>query len=144
MNAIDFLISEHNKVRKTMADISDDSHREETKHKLFEELKADLLRHEEMEQTVWYPHFRNHKDLKDTVKHLLVEENGAEKALKSFDKKMDQDEWEMKFKKLKQDVEHHAKEEEKELFPEVKRILDEDTLEKIGKEMREFKQQYNP
>ena len=56
MNAIDFLIKEHEKVKKMLADIADDSHREETKHKMFASLCDELIRHEVMERTVWYPH----------------------------------------------------------------------------------------
>jgi hemerythrin superfamily protein len=139
MNAIDFLIKEHNKVRQMLVDISDESHRDETKKKIFNSLCEDLLRHEAMEHKIWYPHFKNDKRLNDTVKHLLTEEKGAEKAIKQFENITTQQAWEEKFSKFKKDVEHHANEEEQKLFPEVKKILSDEELNKIGKEMYAFK-----
>lgn len=144
MNAIDFLIKEHEHVRKTLSEIDNSSHRTETKRKMFKTLCSDLIRHETMEHKVWYPHFKNDTRLNDTVKHLLSEEKTAEKILQKFgDIKSDQ-EWESQFTKLKSDVEHHADEEEQKLFPEVKQILNQDDLEKIGIEMYHFKQNYTP
>lgn len=138
MNAIDFLTKEHNQVRKLLSDISDNSHHYETKRKIFEGLSQDLLRHESMEQKVWYPHFKN--KLPDTVKHLVREENDAEKAIKKLQEQKTESAWEESFSKFKTAVEHHASEEEKELFPEVKKLLSESELQKIGLEMHEFKQ----
>lgn len=93
MNAIDFLIKEHNKVRKTLTDISDNSHRYDTKREMFDSLCQDLLRHETMEHKVWYPHFKNNPKLSSTVQHLLTEENGAEKTIKQFDNIKTQEAW---------------------------------------------------
>lgn len=144
MNAIDFLIKEHEHVRKTLSEIDDSSHRTDTKRKMFQSLCTDLIRHETMEHKVWYPHFKNDTRLNATVKHLLSEEKTAEKILKQFDDIKADEEWEEKFIKLKRDVEHHATEEEQKLFPEVKKLLNKDDLEKIGIEMYHFKMNYSP
>lgn len=143
MNAIDFLIKEHNRVRSTFVEINKNSHRDETKRKMFDTLCDELIRHEEMEHKVWYPYFKNDKRLTDTVKHLLVEEKHAEKAIAQFDNLRNQQAWDEKYQKFQRDVEHHAREEEKDLFPQVQKILDEKTLEEIGKEMLQFKKQYD-
>lgn len=142
MNAIDFLIKEHNHVREALAEIDDKSHQAETKRKMFQSLCQELIRHETMEHVVWYPHFKNDQRLNPTVKHLLSEEKTAENIIKQFDHIHAQQEWERKFYKFKNDVEQHAKEEEQKLFPEVKKILSEDDLEKIGLEMFHFKKDY--
>jgi hemerythrin superfamily protein len=142
MDAITFLLKEHDKVRKTFAEINDESHRDETKKEMFNALCQDLIRHETMEQKVWYPHFKNNEKLDDTVKHLITEEKSAANTIKEFEKIKTEPEWEEKFLKFKKDVEHHASEEEHKLFPVVKKILDEVELEKIGKEMQEFKKEF--
>ena len=142
MDAISFLTKEHDKVRKTLRDISDESHRYETKKELFDSLCHDLIRHENMEHKIWYPHFKNSEKLEHTVKHLLKEEKSAEKAIKTFDNIATEKEWENKFAKFKKDVENHASEEEEKLFPNVAKILDKAELEEIGKKMLEFKREY--
>lgn len=137
MNAIDFLCKEHDRVRKMLMDISEGSHFYETKKKLFHTLSHDLLRHEEMEHKVWYPCFKEKLD--KTVKHLISEENHAEQAIKRFKHLRTEAEWEKEFTKFKHDVEHHAREEEHNLFPRVEKLLTEKELDEIGKKMYEFK-----
>lgn len=139
MDAIKFIKSEHDHIRKTFAEIADDKHREETKKKLFDELSAFLIRHETMEQNLWYPNFKDDDKVSDTVKHLMTEEKKAESVIKEMKTIEDQSEWEEKFNSLKKDVEHHANEEEQKLFPKVEALLSIDELDKIGKELREFK-----
>ncbi|MFT4059109.1 MAG: hemerythrin domain-containing protein [Legionella sp.] len=141
MNAIEFLIKEHDKVRTTLDDIANGSHHFDTQKKRFELLIHDLIRHEKMEYTVWYPHFKN--EVPDTVKHLLKEEKSAEKEIKKIDGLKTEAAWKEHFIKFKQDVEHHAQEEEKKLFPEVKKILTEKQLLEIGLSMLVFKKEYS-
>lgn len=142
MNAIQFLIKEHDHVRRILGEIEDDSHRDKTKRKMFDELCDDLLRHETMEHKVWYPHFNKNEKIDDTVRHLLSEEQHAEKAINQFKRIKNQAEWDEKFQQFKKDVEHHASEEEEKLFPKVKTILSEKELEMIGKKMWAFKREY--
>src|SRR5688572_8624922 len=137
MNAIDFLIDEHNKVRKSLKEISN-QHHSPAKKKLFEKLCQDLLRHEKMEETIWYPKLKNNPKLFDEIKHLIKEENHAEKVINELKQMTDSQRWERKFIKFKSDVEHHALEEENQLFPKVKNFYKEEELSKIGKEMVTF------
>ncbi|WP_298627614.1 hemerythrin domain-containing protein [uncultured Legionella sp.] len=141
MNAIDFLIKEHNHVRNLLVDVLNPSHRFDTRQKIFADLSSDLLRHETMEHTVWYPHFKS--KVPDTVKHLLKEEQHAEREIKKINELKSEDAWLTHLMKFSEDVEHHAREEEGKLFPEVKAILSEQELEQIGKQMQHFKKEYN-
>jgi len=143
MNAITFLKKEHDKVRKLLKAITKKSHRYETKKKMFKTLCTDLLRHESMEQKVWYPNFKKSRKIKTEVKHLLSEEKHAEKVIRKFKVIKTEEEWDKLFSKFKKAVEHHAHEEEHKLFPNVKEILDEEELKVIGGEMRKFKNKYN-
>lgn len=139
MNAIDFLLKEHEHVRKTLAQIDEPSHSTATKRKMFKSLGDELIRHEAMEHQIWYPCLKNDKKIKDEIKQLVAEENLAEKAIKQLENTKMEQEWENKFSKLKKDVEAHASEEETKLFPEVIKVLTEAELEKIGIKMYQFK-----
>jgi iron-sulfur cluster repair protein YtfE (RIC family) len=142
MNAIEFLLKEHDRIRNAFADIDNESHRETTKKEMFNALCQDLIRHETMEQKIWYPHLKQNEKLASIINHLLMEEKTAAKTIKEFGEIKLQDEWEEKFAEFKEDVEHHAAEEESLLFPKVMQILDDTSLEKIGSEMREFKAEF--
>jgi hypothetical protein len=47
----------------------------------------------------------------------------------------------MKLKVLKEDVEHHVKDEESEMFPDAKKFLDESRLVELGTQLEARKQQ---
>lgn len=142
MNAIDFLIKEHNHVRETLTQISNAPHPNESREKLFHSLCRDLIRHEAMEHAIWYPCFKYNSQLDPAVRHLLSEEKHAEKAIELLKNIHQPHEWEKKFFQLKEEVEKHTQEEEQQFFPEVKKLLSNDELEQIGLDMFHFKQDY--
>ncbi len=137
MNAIDFLIKEHNQVRALLADISDEKHKYATQRKRFDMLSEELLRHEDMEHSLWYPHFKN--KISSEVKHLLKEEAYAERAIHKLKNIKAESAWRELFLKFKNDVENHATEEETKLFPEVEKLLSEKELDNIGLKMYRYK-----
>jgi hemerythrin superfamily protein len=142
MDAIQFILKEHKKVKRVLASISQKSKRQITKKKMFNHLCQDLLRHETMEETVWYPYLKKNTKLKKTIQHLISEENHAEKEIKKI-KKIDNDvEWNKKFLKFKIAVLHHAAEEEQQLFPKVKKALEKKELNALGKKMLTFKKKW--
>lgn len=142
MNAILFLLNEHQKFRQIFKEISEKPMETKNTEK-FITLCQDLMRHEKMEQTVWYPILLHKENLADIIKHLISEEQNAEKTMKEFAELKSKEAWEEKFLNFKNDVEHHANEEETKLFPAVEKVLNEEELEKIGSTMQEFKKKFN-
>lgn len=140
MNAIQFLLKEHNNVRRQFADIESTASFS-TRKKMFDALCKELIKHEKMEQQFWYPHFKNDKNMDEKVQHLIAEEKEAASTIKQFEAVSTQEHWEKIFEKFKKNIEHHAFEEEHKLFPKVENILSTEQLEKIGKQMQEFKNQ---
>lgn len=137
MNAIEFLIYEHDKMRKKLSEINNNSHNFETRRKMFDGLCQDLMIHERVEEEKWYPHFKN--KLSSRVKHLINEEQHVAKEINNFSAIHDEKVWHDKYVKFKKAVEHHADEEEIKLFSEVNKLLTETQLDEIGKELREYK-----
>jgi hemerythrin superfamily protein len=138
MDAITYLRQEHSKVRKMLATISSTSNAK-TKVKLFNALTKDLTRHEHLEETIWYPVLRKDKDMQSIIKHLVSEEKAAAKAIKKIKATSFGIIWRLKFYKFKHDVDHHAKDEEKELFPKARKFLSKTELNALGAKMRKYK-----
>lgn len=138
MDAIIYLRQEHSKFRKTLAAISKISDIKNKKIK-FNAFCKDLLRHEMMEEKIWYPAIRKNAEIIKVIKHLISEEKSAAKAIKQFKKTDFEFMWKLRFYKFKHDVDHHAKEEEQELFPKVRKVLDKKELNTLGIKMRKFK-----
>lgn len=141
MNAIKFLTQEHLKVKTVLEKICDKKHRLEIRKKMFEELCCELIIHEKIEETLpsWYPQLKKIEKLDEIIRHLIKEEKEAEKAMKKFHPSDKKEEFNERFFDFKNDVEHHAAEEEKKLFPEVEKVFSSQELEEIGKEMRKYK-----
>lgn len=138
MDAIVYLRKEHSEFRKTLKEISKISS-EKMKLRKFNAFVDELTRHEKMEETILYPVLRKDKELRDIIKHLIEEEKSAAKAIKSLQKTEFGLIWKLKFMKFKYDVDHHASEEEDELFPKVRDYLSKAELVALGDEMRKFK-----
>lgn len=138
MDAISYLRSEHNRFRRVLKQISTATNITVKKRK-FTAFCADLLRHETMEQKAWYPVLRQYPELRKVIAHLLSEEKSAAKAMKKFKATQFDFMWKLRFTKFKHDVDHHAKEEEKELFPKVRKHLSKKELTALGTKLRKFK-----
>ena len=93
------------------------------KEAIFNQIKAALSVHATIEEEIFYPAVKSARSeqLKDEareayeehkqIKSLLAQIAGITSADESYD---------MKIKVLKEDVEHHVKEEETEMFPDAK------------------------
>lgn len=140
MNAIDIILQDHDHIRHMFSEVNKklDSNIDECRAK-FAQLKDFIIKHETMEQKVWYPELEKHDNLKPIIAHLKKEEKKAGMEIKKLDKIKDNKEWAAKVKKLEKAVEHHAHEEESKLLPKVKKDLDRQTLEEIGGKLKNFK-----
>jgi len=109
----------------------------EEKERLFREINEELTIHAEIEERLFYPAVRDVKtdEAEDLVneaveEHLIVKTLLEElSALQPGDAQFD-----TKMKVLRDSVEHHAAEEEKEMFPQAKKLSDE-VLESLLIEM---------
>jgi hemerythrin superfamily protein len=142
-NAIEIILHDHNHIRKMIAqlDKSLDSNIAQSRS-IFEKLKDFLIKHESMEQEIWYPELEKHDTLKDIIGKLKKEEQEASDEIKKLDGITDDKEWVSKVKKLNKEVAHHANEEETKLFPKVRKILNETSLEQIGEKIKEYKNKH--
>lgn len=104
--------------------------------KLVNELANSLAAHMTIEQEIFYPaiqrvdremvfeSFEEHALAEVALKRLLAADSEAE-------------EFKARVTALKELIEHHVKEEEEELFPEVEKQIGKDELEELGAQMKE-------
>lgn len=143
-NAIDLLKEDHEKVRELFKKVESS---EESRHPaLFERIKTELDVHTHIEETNFYPALiaKGDKELVDIVREGIEEHRQAKMFLREIDALSgDSFKFEPKLKVLIEDIEHHADEEEAEMFPLVKRQFEAAELESMAAEMaaskREFK-----
>ena len=135
MDALTLLEEQHDEVDALFAKI-EAAEEAVTKAALFEELADKLAAHAKIEEVLFYPAVmaRQTKDLviESTEEHLQLKRVLAD----MLDLDPEDDHFDAKLKVMKEEVSHHAREEEEgELFPKVKKLLDEDTLAGLGGEM---------
>jgi len=141
-DAISLLKHDHRKVEKELLDFEELSSRPSKKKRhLADEICADLLKHMTIEEEIFYPAVQeNIKGAKDVVKESIVEHAAAKKLIEEI-QAMDGDEelFDAKIKVLGEQIQHHVKVEESEMFPAVaKSSLD---LTVLGEKLAERKAQ---
>jgi len=146
MNAIDMLREDHDKVRELLAQLSHTTNRAAKKRSdLLQQIKKELMVHTQIEEEIFYPAFRDSKaEESKKLYHEAKEEHRAVEELVLPDVEntdTSSDEFAGRVKVLKDMIEHHAEEEENELFPKAKKALSKEELEELGERMWERKQE---
>jgi hemerythrin superfamily protein len=136
MDALELLKTQHDEVDTLIGKI-EKSQSTATRQRLFAELADKLAAHATIEERIFYPAVM----AKQTATLLLesVEEHLAIKRVLAdmLELKSDDPAFEAKLSVMKEQIEHHAREEEeKALFPQVKKLLDKDEREALGEELR--------
>lgn len=143
-NAIDMLTADHMNVRALLQELVETSNRATKKRRqLLEKIGQELRLHTEIEDAVFYPAFRKagKKDSKPIYFEAKEEHRAVERLiLPDLEKTaLDSDEFCGRAKVLQELVEHHANEEESEMFPRAEALMSEEQLQKLGEEMQQMK-----
>jgi len=104
---------------------------------LLESLTAELNVHELIEEKILYPALEPHAQAREIVLEGYQEHHVADLILKELDTLPRSDEtWGAKFKVLKESIEHHIKEEERQMFRIARAVLSRDELNDLGGRMK--------
>ncbi|HYC59732.1 MAG TPA: hemerythrin domain-containing protein [Thermoanaerobaculia bacterium] len=136
-DAIKLLKTDHEKVRGLLAQFekATGARREKLRGQIERELKV----HTQIEEEIFYPAYRDaarKKDDKTLYYEALEEHHVVDLVLPEMNNGESNEELKAKAKVLKELVEHHADEEEKEMFPRAKKLLDKDQLRALGEQMQ--------
>jgi len=145
-NAIALLKSDHATVKRLLRELDGTTERATKERKrLVDKIEEELKIHSQIEEELFYPTFK--KAAEDTPAENLFYEATEEHhvvdmvlpALKSSNPSSH--EFTAKAKVLKDLVEHHAQEEETQMFVKARTLLDDDQLRALGDEMQKRKKQ---
>jgi hemerythrin superfamily protein len=134
MSAIDMLEQDHREVEDLFEEFESAKGAAE-KREIFEEIADKLAVHSTIEERHFYPAAKA-KDTEDLLLEAAEEHLSAKRliadlmALDAGDETFD-----AKVKVLQEQIEHHVEEEEGELFPKVKKLLDKESLDALEQEM---------
>jgi hemerythrin-like domain-containing protein len=103
---------------------------------LLETLTRELNEHELKEERFLYPLLQSHPEAKAIVLEGYQEHHVADVIVRELHEVAADDErWGAKFKVLKENIEHHIQEEERELFPAARRIFSREELRELAARM---------
>lgn len=143
MNAIELLKEDHKVVEELFTQV--EAAEEEEYPALFEQIKKELDTHAHIEETIFYPKLdaEGSKELVDVEREGIEEHRQAKMFLKEISGLSDDSEkMEPKLKVLIEDIRHHVKEEEGEMFPLVEKEFEAEVLEELGAEMEAEKARF--
>ncbi len=141
MDAIAMLTKDHEKVKELFTDLVKTTNRAVKKRgELLEKIATELKIHTALEEEIFYPAFKKagKKAGDDTLYFEALEEHRAVEDLILPDlskTEPDNSAFSGRAKVLKELVEHHVAEEEKELFPRAKQLFGKEMLSEIGEQM---------
>jgi hemerythrin-like domain-containing protein len=141
MDAIQMLKADHDKVKDLLARLEKTTERgEKTREELFATIKGELTVHETIEEEIFYPALKEHPKAKELVlegyeEHHVVDTVMAE--LEGLD--VSDETWGAKATVMKENVEHHIEEEEREMFAQARKVFDKTELDELGARMAERK-----
>ena len=116
MNAIELLKSDHREAEGLMDQIETADKGAASSKSLFNELKAALTLHTQIEEQVFYPALRNHEETRDLIAESVREHDEVDQMLAEMTAmSLRDDEFMDKLIELRESVSHHVEEEEKEL-----------------------------
>lgn len=140
MDALELLKTDHKKVNELFKKAEKSENKKQQKQ-LFDQIKTELETHAHIEETVFYPAVAKNEELKDMVLEALEEHKQVKTLLREMDNlTADSEKFEPKLKVLIENIEHHAVEEEEEkMFPKIRKFMNAESLQQLGKELEAAK-----
>ncbi len=144
-DAIALLKDDHQQVRALLGELEETTDKAVSKReKLLGSIEQELMIHTRIEEEIFYPAFREAARKKDDAKlyYEAVEEHHVVDMVLPEIKGTgaESDQFAAKAKVLKDLVEHHAEEEETEMFPRARKLMTRDELLRLGLEMARRKE----
>jgi hemerythrin superfamily protein len=143
MDATKLLTDDHNVVRglfeqfRAAHESGDSNGMKATQKEIFSELET----HTRIEEDIFYPAVRDtgDEDLQEVVAESVQEHHVVKVLMREIEDLSDEEIFAAKMTVLIENVEHHAEEEEQEMFPAVRQQMSEDELDELGQRLEQAK-----
>ncbi len=134
------LEAEHRQVEGYFANLSDTTERAEvTRKEEFDKLNEALSLHAEMEEKILYPALEELKTTHEIALEAFEEHHVAKMLLKELAAMpKDTEEWKAKLTVLEENIKHHVKEEEGDMFIKGRKALKEEQQQAMAEAMTDF------
>ncbi|MGB4587789.1 MAG: hemerythrin domain-containing protein [Clostridiaceae bacterium] len=132
MDVFTHIKKEHEEFRKLMDEIA--SSKSNKKEELFKELYVKLAGHHGAEEQLIFPPVLKavKEEDKEVVREMIEEHTLGKYQLSVIEKtSVNDDSWDAKFMVLKEVIEHHMEEEEKEFFSIARKVVPKDKAEEL-------------
>lgn len=142
MDAIALLKKDHATVKRLFKRLLDDHEVDHVRGgDIFTRLRTELAIHADIEEQLVYPLLRTRdEENEDDVLEALEEHHVAKTTLRELElMSCDEERFEAKLTVLQENVLHHIKEEEKTLFPRMRKLLTKGELETLAERLEEAK-----
>jgi len=135
MNALDFLLFLNRKV-KSLFERADHTEAFEDKKRLFLRIKRELQAHARIEEGILYPAIESHDQLKALVRESYKKHKHVEVLLRGIGGLVSENKpCDPELGILKETVCLGTDEEEKTIFPQVRKVVGDQALERIGRQI---------
>ncbi|HYM49593.1 MAG TPA: hemerythrin domain-containing protein [Candidatus Limnocylindrales bacterium] len=142
MDAITLLKQDHRKVDRLFEEIKT-KQQVQDRERLFNEIRTELTVHATIEEKLFYPAVQNARQTHEKILESYEEHKQVKMVLADLaeaDKSTEN--WMAGLTVLLEDVQHHVKEEEEDIFPKVReKILSEQELDDLGARMQQMKEE---
>ena len=133
--AIELLMSDHRKVEDLFERFeSEKEGDEDTRREIATQICGELTVHAQVEEELFYPWLRENLDDMEMLEEAYVEHASAKDLIAQIEGAGEIDDaYNAKVKVLGEYIKHHVKEEEQEIFPEIR--SEKEALDELGQEM---------
>jgi hemerythrin-like domain-containing protein len=141
VDAITLLTNDHDELKKHLEAGEETTERAvKARADILDTVVTLLTAHERIEEEIFYPALQEHPNAKDIVLEGYQEHHVVDLIVGELKETVENDEvWGPKFKVLKENIEHHIKEEEGEMFKTARSVFSPEELEELGTRMEDLK-----
>ena len=147
-NAIELLIQDHRKVDELLADLENLSGADTSSYSpnmTFIQLRDNFMLHGQVEEQIFYPALQAEEETASLVEHAFDEHQEVKEMLAQMEGLApNTDEFQSLLKKVKEDIQHHVREEENEMFVKARTALGEQRLVELGRQIQQMKDREKP